>query len=102
MLPHKRPSTYFSPKPEGADRGARTRRPTEDTRIAPCGRSLTPLPQFGLVLTLDKDKRPLHLVKSTGPEGPAWKEERQEAWHRGHSVAFVIHFAHSSGQWGQR
>lgn len=68
-------STHFSPKPEEADRGARTSRPTEGTRIS-------------LVLTMDKDKRPLHLVRSTGPRGTAQKEGRQAAWHCGRGVAF--------------
>lgn len=68
-------STHFSPKPEEADRGARTSRPTEGTRIS-------------LVLTMDKDKRPLHLVRSTGPRGMAQKEGHQAAWHCGRGVAF--------------
>lgn len=83
-------STHFSPKPEEADRGARTSRPTEGTRIS-------------LVLTMDKDKRPLHLVRSTGPRGTAQKEGRQAAWHCSRGVAFgessasLIHLAGGDG-----
>lgn len=54
----------------------------------PAAAAPRPLPQLSLVLTMDKDKRPLHLVKSTGPEGTAWEEEHHAAQHRGHGVAF--------------
>lgn len=80
MPPHK-PLDLLLPQA----RGGRQRRQNQETHRGHLDR---PLPQLSLALTMDKDKRPLHLVKSTGPEGTAWEEEHHAAQHRGHGVAF--------------